>query len=303
MTELIMLTGIPGCGKSTYARTMREQGYQILSSDALRKELFGDEKIQGKSSDIFRELTERTRSSLKQGISCVIDATNLNRKRRKNFLANFTHIPCTKTCVVFVVPVEECLRRNQQRERHVEEDVIKNMIKSFQCPFYYEGWDVIEIVHEESWNYQFPFEEIEDFSQDNIFHTLSLGGHIHKAEEYCREHGFSEYVQMAAAYHDCGKLYTKTYFNAKGEKSEHAHFYDHENYSAYLFLNEMYSSEKYKKYSKDEILYMANLINWHMNPLKSWQYSEKSMNNDRKLMGEEMYQDLLRLNAADRAAH
>lgn len=302
-TELVMLAGISGCGKSTYANKKRENGYAVFSSDALRKELYGDEKIQGNPSDIFRKLTERSKEALKSGQSCVVDATNLSRKRRRNFLMNFKRIRCFKRCVLFVVPVEECLKRNRQRGRNVDEEVIQKMIKSFQCPYPYEGWDRIDIQHEEAWDYEYPFEVIEDFPQDNIHHTLTLGGHIKKAEEYCREHGFSQPVQLAARYHDCGKLYTKTFFNMKGQKCENAHYYDHENYSTYLFLNEMFSSSKYKNYTIEEILYVANLINWHMEPLKKWNQLTKSKQNDRMMLGEEMYQDIMRLHEADRAAH
>ena len=50
MAKLIILCGLPGCGKSTYAENYKavddaifEGNTVIHSSDAIRKELFGDE--------------------------------------------------------------------------------------------------------------------------------------------------------------------------------------------------------------------------------------------------------------------
>ena len=50
-------------------------------------------------------------------------------------------------------------------------------------------------------------------------------------------------------------------------------------------------------------LYIANLINWHMKPLNSWQHSPSREEKDRTLLGETMYRDIMLLNQADRYAH
>ena len=44
--KCIILCGIPGSGKSTYAQSFEELGWVHLSSDLIRKELYGDESIQ-----------------------------------------------------------------------------------------------------------------------------------------------------------------------------------------------------------------------------------------------------------------
>lgn len=302
MTELVVLIGFPACGKSTYAKELKMKGYHIYSSDKLREEFYGDENIQGVANDIFLELTRRIKKDLNSGYSCVLDATNLNRKKRKNFLANFRNIKCVKRCVLFLVPLEECKRRNQLRDRTVIEEVFSRKKEEFQCPAKYEGWDEIEIQRMENLNYRFPFEQAMNFSQSTPFHSLTLGEHMQAAEAYCKQKDYSSQVQLAAKYHDCGKLYTQTFFNSKGLPSDRAHYYGHENYSAYLFLLEMFS-QKENHLSKEEILYVANLINWHMNPHNSWKVSKKAQMRDRQLMGQEMYQDIMCLHEADVAAH
>ena len=47
MQKFLMLMGISGSGKSTFAQAMAAKcNYKVFSSDALREELFGDENDQ-----------------------------------------------------------------------------------------------------------------------------------------------------------------------------------------------------------------------------------------------------------------
>ena len=46
MTELVMLVGIPGCGKSTFSEGLKKKGYKVHASDEIRKEWFGDASVQ-----------------------------------------------------------------------------------------------------------------------------------------------------------------------------------------------------------------------------------------------------------------
>lgn len=145
MVEFIMLVGLPASGKSTYAEVLKEQGYSVHSSDAIREELTGDVNSQDKNTDVFSVLHKRIKSDLENGISCVYDATNVSMKRRKVFLDEIRKFECTKKCILFVVPVEMCQVRNQNRERKVPDEVYDRMLKNFWVPYYYEGWDEIEI--------------------------------------------------------------------------------------------------------------------------------------------------------------
>lgn len=300
-TELVMLVGIPGSGKSSITEEYEKQGYRVHSSDKIRSELYGREEIQGKASEVFELIAQRVRKDLAEGRSCVIDATNLTRKRRRAMLSSLAKHAERKTCVIVLASPVVCMERNRARGRTVPAEAIYRMLCSFEAPYYYEGWDRIEMVYSGE-PYVFPREEAAGLSQDNPHHTLTLGEHLDAARDYCLAHGFSETVCEAAWYHDVGKLYTKRFMNRRGEPTETAHFYGHENYSAYLYLCEK-AGEMTDAGSSDDILYKANLINWHMKPLNSWQHSPTREEKDRKLVGEEMYRDIMLLNQADRDAH
>lgn len=146
MVTFIMLVGVPASGKSTYAAALEKKGYHVHSSDAIRKELSGSEENQECSKEAFRILHERVKRDLKNGVSCVYDATNLTSNRRAGFLREIRKYGCFKKCVAFYTSPEVCKQRNAARDRHVPEDVIDRFFRTYQAPAYSEGWDVIDTV-------------------------------------------------------------------------------------------------------------------------------------------------------------
>ena len=307
MTEFIMLVGLPASGKSTYAEKLKEKEYHIHSSDSIREELTGDANTQDKNKDVFATLHKRVKDDLSNGISCVYDATNMSMKRRKAFLNEIKQYNCRKICVLFVMPVEVCKKRNSIRERRVPDEVFDKMLKSFWVPMMYEGWDSIKINIINGYKYDYPIALTINFDQCNPHHSLSLFEHMHKAGGYIVRyynhnldyHGTN--LAWVALNHDIGKIMTQSFVNSKGEKTKEAHYYGHENVGAYLFLlNELYNRHSV---IVADMLYMASLINWHMRPNTAWKQSDKAKERDRKLIGDEMYQDIMRLHEADLASH
>lgn len=137
MSKLYTLCGLPGSGKSTAAEKL--DGI-IFSSDAIRKELYGDENIQGNGKQVFQVLNNRVRKALAEGKNAVYDATNITAKRRKNIVSSFDaeHI-----CIYVDTPKEECIRRNANRERKVPIKVIERMARNFEPPTEEEGFSKI----------------------------------------------------------------------------------------------------------------------------------------------------------------
>lgn len=300
--EFIMIVGLPGCGKSTYAAHLKEEkGFSVHSLDELREELFGSADEQGRKDILFTELHKRVRDDLLNGLSCVYDATNFERKYRLDLLSKIAKLDVKKTCVLFVLPVEECKQRNGNRDRQVPDDVYDKMLRRFQCPFFYEGWDNIYAVAAKDCSYHYPIEETYTFEQHNSHHSKRLFNHMHDTAVYLAEQpqGCSKKLFEAALNHDIGKIYTQTFTDAKGNPTGEAHYYGHENVGAYMYL----LSEFYGSYTTvKESLSVATLINWHMRPSTAWAYSEKAREKDRKLIGEEIYKAVMLLHEADQAS-
>ena len=321
MLEFIMLVEIPASEKSTCAKKLEKNGYHIHSSDVIRKEFTGNSNSQNINNKVFNILHRRIKTDLENGISCVYDATNMSMKRRISFLNEIKKYKCCKKCVLFVTPVEICKERNQNRERKVPDSVFDKMLKQFQCPYYYEGWDKIEIMEfdgvypDDMLNpcKRYKNGSIIQFDQENSHHTLSLEDHMVKAyrifwsllswgETRSRDRQMA--MSDAIIVHDIGKYFTKTFIDSKGNKTDKAHYYGHENWGAYVMLSLMNNGRANGDWlGTGHALRSAVLINWHMRPHTAWKQSEKSRERDKRLIGEEMYNDIMLLHKADLAAH
>lgn len=175
MGKLILPVGVPGSGKSTAGK--KNQDAVVLSSDAIRGELFGDEAIQydeelaqemirdrgislegmteeeiaRKKQDlchirVFEILNERVHQALREGKDVIYDATNLRRSLRKHILDEFRDEYDTAEAWFFDLPVREAIRRNDNRDRKVPRKVIRQMHRKMQRPSKDEGFDRIVTI-------------------------------------------------------------------------------------------------------------------------------------------------------------
>lgn len=303
-----MCVGLPCSGKSTISKSLAEKyNAMVFSSDELRVEMFGDVNDQLHNQEVFNELHRRIKECLREGRNAVYDSCNISYKRRISFLSELKNIPCEKICILMATPFDVCLKRNSVRERKVPEYVIDRMYRNFDVPWYYEGWDEIEIEYADGTEnfHGSPYDFIERtmcFDQENSHHDLTLGEHCAKTTTYvnqCLENqlGANSSIELryAAMLHDNGKPYTKTFVNGKGEVTEQAHYYNHERVGSYDSLFYEMPCNK---------LYVATLIRWHMQAYFNRKENEEKLNNKyKKLWGEDLYNAIMLLHKADIAAH
>lgn len=238
--SLILLVGIPGSGKTTYAEKYIEEYESTihLSSDKIRKELYNDESIQGDPNEVFSLMQKRAVEALNNGKSVVYDATNMTRKDRAGIIAacpKFAKIECH----IIWSPIETCIERDASRKRTVGKEVIDRMLKRFQAPYYDEGVSEIKVVRPDNFNYGEYFGDVYramKIPHDNPHHTLNIYEHCEAAQNYAYECGKDDtgLVVLAAMIHDAGKPYTKAFVDSKGNPCDTAHFYQHQCISAWL---------------------------------------------------------------------
>jgi len=184
-------------------------------------------------------LHSRVEKDLLAGSNVIYDATNLNSKRRKNFLQNLTRkgIEATKKCRIILAPVSVCVNRDKERDRHVGERIILRQLNQFQTPYYDEGWDEIELVFTHTIQLALVERDFIDvknrsLKQDNPWHSFSVGEHCELVQERIDARKLESPVySKLGRLHDIGKYYTKT-IDEKGV----GHFYGHESPSAYWAL-------------------------------------------------------------------
>ena len=293
-----MMIGIPGSGKSQEAEIIaKEHNAVIHASDRLREELFRDVNHMGDNGFLFNELHKRIQRDLKAGKNVIYDATNINSKKRISFLKSLKDIPCEKIAILIVTPYEQCLKNNAERERSIPESVIEKMYTNFQVPYYYEGFDIVQIVLWQEANVYAPYivvERYKNYNQDNEHHQLTLGQHLITAFNYmlskslCGENeDIPDELTLATLLHDIGKPFCKEF--KEGDKNDH--YYNHMNVGAY-------DSFFYTSSIECNTLLIAWLINWHMEPF-FWKKDEKLKENRLKLWGKDLFEMIEKLHEAD----
>ena len=296
---LVMMVGLVGSGKSTYAEQLAEEMPAIVfSSDALREEMFDDVDNQENNQKLFQELHKRIRECLKSGENAIYDATNISSKRRRGFINELKNIDCRKECVIMATPYEQCLESNGNRDRVVPEWVIERMYRKWQTPHWFEGFNNVSVRYWDNKHFVNPIDvanSLIDFDQQNPHHSLTLGEHLHKTHELCKSNNFN--ILSACLMHDCGKPFTQTFESYNGEPSNTAHYYGHEHVSAYesLFVYPL---------GVVNPIQISALVTWHMQPY----YFERDDNvklrdKYKKIWGKEFYRCIMALHEADKTAH
>lgn len=152
MTHLILLIGLPGSGKSSLAQQLLvESRGQLISTDAIRKQIFGDEAIQGTWLLVWREIERQLQQAVIQiarGVATevIYDATNAQRRHRREVITLARATGFTKITGLWLdPPVWLCLARNKKRTRSVPDDVIFRMHRQLRDapPSILEGLDCL----------------------------------------------------------------------------------------------------------------------------------------------------------------
>lgn len=140
---MLMLVGIPGSGKSTFAKSLESaapQRFVRINQDAL-----GNRKR-------CEQVTRQTLASQK---ICVIDRCNFNPAQRRYFLDIAREFCVPVDCISLELPKEECVRRCESRPNHEtiqrgeERQVVNKMMSMFEAPHMSEGFRRVQRVSRE----------------------------------------------------------------------------------------------------------------------------------------------------------
>ncbi|MFM7732627.1 MAG: AAA family ATPase [Cyanobium sp.] len=103
-------------------------GAVVLSTDAIRREAFGDAAVQGPWHDIEALLHQRIREAVAAGTPVIVDATHARRPWRLA-ITQALSLPAPVEWIGWwlYTPLSTCLQWNQTRRRLVPEPVIREM--------------------------------------------------------------------------------------------------------------------------------------------------------------------------------
>ena len=110
--SFVLLIGVAGSGKSTFARK-HFRSTEIVSSDACRAVVCDDETDQGATKDAFELLQFIARKRLARERLTVVDATNVTEQARRSLLWLAEAHCCPAVGVVFDTPEKVCVARRR----------------------------------------------------------------------------------------------------------------------------------------------------------------------------------------------
>lgn len=324
---LACLCGLQGSGKSTYAKKLKDEFEKnnlgkkcvIVSSDQIRADY---PELASDNTKVFNKVYADINYWLRQGDCVIFDATNTTIKSRRQIFQRVTE-PCKKICYILNTPYEECrerlLKRNQNCDRtynietgenipnpfYVPIEALEKYHKSFEIPFYEEGWNEIVITniidHNKSVeNLGNMIKSTIGFDQHNKHHTQLLNEHLSTVANQL--YGISDVLYEAGSLHDIGKLDTQTY----KEGDPNAHYYNHANVGAYKVLCN-YMCWHTSEHTGDDTLKIKDTldiifyINYHMH-----MYNINSDKTEKKwtaIFGPKKFNNLVILNRADKYNH
>jgi predicted kinase len=265
--SLILLVGIPGSGKTTYAKNYMPdypKESKHFSSDSIRAELYGDESIQGNPAEVFSLMQKRAIEPLNEGYDVLYDATNITRKDRSAIIGLCPKFAEIEAHIIWA-PIKTCIERDATRDRTVGKEVIDRMLKRFQAPFVDENIDEIKVILPSNFDtseYRLQCMNNMMIPHDNPHHTLDIYKHCLEANKYLTFYvkNKDDDIDKASFFHDIGKPYVKAFIDSKGNPCEHAHYYQHQCLGAYM------------SYGMGCSIKTAWLISVHMDPFLNTKY-------------------------------
>lgn len=292
MPKLYYMVGLPGSGKSAYAKELCDTVYNLTDHYAkMNAKGIRDRNI------IVTKFNQQIIDALSSGKDCAVDATNVKAKNRIHFLRHVLRdVACEKICVIMATPYLKCLQ-----DSSTEPKVVDEYLRKWETPLAEEGFDEVW-VHYDRPEWQTCNGDaldmptlLADYNQETPNHMWSLGHHLSYTYKCLRTYiarqdrnCVSEELSYAAILHDVGKIFTKSY-----DENLKVRYFSHNNVGGYESL--------FFDCGDADKAYVSALICHHMDPY-FWTAPNQEMKFIRNF-GNDFYLDIMALHGADREAH
>ena len=148
---IYIAVGLPGSGKSTYAKNfIKGKDIEYLSSDELRAVFGKSEEDQTVTPLVFGHIKRKVDEYLKNGKNVLVDATSVNRRERADYINTAKKYGAKVVALVFKMDRAGLIARNQKRGseggRVVPDWVIDKMLAKYEEPSTSEGIDEVIYV-------------------------------------------------------------------------------------------------------------------------------------------------------------
>ena len=132
---LILVSGVPGSGKSTFCAKYEERGkIAVFSSDEIRKELTGSYANFSREREMWQTLYNNAYTILTRfpEMDVILDATYLTAQQRLRVWQNFSKVADDFCLVQFQLDKNLVLQQNKSRDKVVPDKPMMDMMEKFQ---------------------------------------------------------------------------------------------------------------------------------------------------------------------------
>jgi len=161
MNRLVVLSGVPGSGKSYFSKTLKTKRYThlyIISSDQLRALILHNQQNLSEDALIWKIFYGLAKTfSVDHNGLVILDATHTLKKYRYANVKQFRKLYDEIDLIVFNIDKQTVLEQNMRRPHPIPEDKLLGIIDSFEDPdeeeqaffdhiYYVTGHDIQEII-------------------------------------------------------------------------------------------------------------------------------------------------------------
>ena len=138
MNHLVVLSGVPGSGKSHLSKAIKEsvnKHIYVISSDAIRKEMLGDQRDLSQDDLVWKMYYSLVKVYAQDKDAVVVlDATHASKKYRLETIKPYRELYDQIDLICFQLDKETVLRQNKDRDNPIPEDALLKLIDSYELP-------------------------------------------------------------------------------------------------------------------------------------------------------------------------
>ncbi len=153
MNRLIVLSGVPGSGKSYFSSMLKQalkKHVYIISSDALRLSILGNQQDLSEDELVWKIYYDLIRVySMDKNGTVILDATHSKKVYRLDNIKPYKYLYDQVDLVCFRLDKELVLEQNKDRENPIPKESLLKLIEQFEMPDdeereFYDHIDIIK---------------------------------------------------------------------------------------------------------------------------------------------------------------
>ncbi|WP_244215991.1 AAA family ATPase [Pedobacter kyonggii] len=142
VTEVILMSGLPGAGKDTYIKA-HYSDWPIISLDSIRKEKGISPTDKAGNGRVIQEAKEQARVYLRKQQPFVWNATNTTSQMRMQLIDLFSIYKAKVSVVYIEVPYQHLHLQNKNRSAIVPAGILNKLARKLEAPAQWEAHQVV----------------------------------------------------------------------------------------------------------------------------------------------------------------